>query len=234
MRGCPFQSRVHEGALPLRLPRFRLSVRSLVELVAVVAVVFGFCNVWRETQPPWPSVDALRRGDETKRVAALRDLRLLGPVGVEAIPNLIRASRADPSPAVRRGAVHALTMIALEEGVQSLALDNVLAGPRAPGTPARPIARRAAGLPLLRPRSDQVAMNLVEVMQADGDPSVRVYALRGLRKILNAAQQERSRAGRKAKPGGPAPSYVSAGPWVEESARAIADLTHDADYEVQG
>jgi hypothetical protein len=222
----------------MRRVGIRLSVRTLLELVALSGFVLAYWKMAEESRPPGPEVRTLRDGDEDEgeRVAALRGLSLMGGAGADAIPALVTAAREDPSPAVRRGAVHALMGIAIVDPGDgaTIPVNDVLAGnlPSSRSRPRRPTGRPT--FPLLHPRAEEVAANLVEVMRAAPDPSVRLYALRALRKVLDAADRERMDAKSRRKPGQPPLSHPASGRWVEATARAIAERGLDPDPEVAG
>lgn len=213
----------------------RLSVRTLAELVALAAIAVGLWDLHRSSQPPGPALRALAMGDEADRVAALRGLALLGDDGVPIVPELVLACREDPSPAVRRGALYALSQIALVEPPAAPPVEAALSGPDTnadlPVIGGRSFRRE---LPMLRPRADEVAAALVDRMRADPNPSVRVFALGCLRKLLNAADTERSLARASLKPNAPPPEHEASGPWVESAALAIARAARDPDPEVAG
>lgn len=219
----------------------RLSVRTLLELVALVAIGLAFWNLAKQSRSPGPEIRALRHGDEGERIAALRELTLMGEDAAEAIPALLGTARNDPSLTARRGAMFALTKISILDptrGVGSpLPIDSMLArgttGAGAvanapPTTPPTPL------FPLLHPRSAEVAANLAEVMRIDPDPTIRRYALRALRRILEATYAERFMADWKLANREEVPEYPSSGGWVDALTRAIAERTRDPDPGVSG
>jgi hypothetical protein len=214
----------------MRRSRPRLRLRTLVELVGLIALALGFRVLLEDTRPPRPEVKVLTRGTEAERIAAVRTIGLMGEPGAEAIPALIRVLGDDPSPAVRRGAGHALVALAGIGPGADLPIDEAIAGTPGPRKFRPP---RPSNNPKLRPESEEVAAQLVRAMRADPDPTVRAYAVRLLRKLLDAACVERQAAGRPAKPGQPVPIPASTGEWVEGATRAVAGAVRDPDPEVR-
>jgi hypothetical protein len=225
----------------MRRPRLSLSLslRTLVELVALVAVGFGFYRLYEDSRPPWPAVRALERGDEAGRIAALRSLIYQADTAGAAVPALRRAARSDPSPAVRRGAIHALLYQAVDLPRPIDPTLERLTDPMRPApTPGRPTPPET-----LRLGADAAALAIVEAMQADRDPSVRVYAVRALRRLLHRATAARIVAeARRARPakGKSLLAQIHArmdalatGPWVLAATRAVIDRTRDPDPEVR-
>jgi hypothetical protein len=208
----------------MRLPRIRprLGLRTTLELVALAAFALSLGRLWRESRPPWPSVRGLRTGAATERVAALRDLCLLGPLAVEATPAVRMAARSDPKPAIRRGAARTLAFLALADAGDTLPVDGLLAGG---GTTA------PAG-PALRPGADASALTLLELAQTDADPTVRAEAIASLRLILVAAVRDRKPMPAPA-PVAAAPT-LAAGPWVETCVRGLAEQVESTDPVVRG
>jgi hypothetical protein len=216
----------------------RISVRTLVELVAVAAFAVGFWDLHRSSRPPGPALKALRGGDEPARIAALRDLSIFVGKGEaegdgRVVPGLILAARHDPTPAVRRGALYALSRAAIVAPPGNLPIEAAFSGTLSPPT-SKPYRPSRAKLPLLRPRAAEVAAVLVDRLGTDPDPTVRAFALRGLRVLLTTACDERARARAKLKPGQAAPPHESSGNWVESAALAVAEATGDPDPEVLG
>ena len=212
--------------------RMILSVRTLIELVAVSAFAVTFGKLREQAEPPGPAVRALRSGNQADRLGAVRDLGVLGSDAIANVPDLTRSARDDPNPAVRRGALFAMMAAVLDEPVGNTALDESLAGPA--GIPSnRP--RLVSADHALPPQSIAVALSIVEVMETDPDATVRAYAIRVLRRMLSQAIFERQRTARAATPATASkPAAVASRGWVESCTRAIVDRTGDPDARVRG